>query len=82
MGHNTRFTNLYVKNFGEELSDEGLAELFSPHGKIVSSVVMKDKTGKSMGYGFVSYDEHTAATVVSVHAIPSHILEVSGVCRQ
>lgn len=66
MGLNTRFTNLYIKNFGEDVSDEGLGELFSAHGKIVSAVVMKDRNnGKSLGYGFVSFDEHLAAAAVS-----------------
>lgn len=66
MGQNPRFTNLYIKNFGDELTDESLQELFSAYGKIVSAVVMKDKnTGKSMGYGFVSFDDHNCAAAVS-----------------
>lgn len=67
MGQNTRFTNLYIKNFGEDMSDEGLGEMFSHHGKIVSAVVMKDRnSGKSLGYGFVSFDEHLSAAAVSL----------------
>lgn len=67
MGHNTRFTNLYVKNFGEEITDDDLSELFAKFGKIVSAVVMKDRNnGKSMGYGFVSFEEHPAAQSVSI----------------
>ncbi len=65
MGNNPMFTNLYVKNFGEELDDETLRELFGNYGNIVSSVVMKDKTeNKSLGYGFVSYDSHESAAKV------------------
>lgn len=67
MGQNTRFTNLYVKNFGEEMSDDDLSELFSKFGKIVSAVVMKDRnTGKPMGYGFVSFEDHPSAMTVSI----------------
>jgi len=70
MGQNTRFTNLYIKNFGEDMTDESLNELFSAHGKIMSAVVMKDKsTGKSVGYGFVSFDDHASAAAVSVLCI-------------
>ena len=66
MGHNTRFTNLYIKNFGEELGDNGLQDLFSQYGKIVSAVVMKDKNnGKPLGFGFVSFEDHTSAAAVS-----------------
>lgn len=66
MGHNTRFTNLYVKNFGEEVTDEDLRNLFAEHGTIISAVVMKDRnTGKSMGFGFVSFDDHESAAGVS-----------------
>lgn len=60
MGNNTMFTNLYVKNFGDELDDEGLREVFASYGNIVSLVIMK-KDGKSCGYGFVSYDNHDSA---------------------
>jgi len=63
LGHPaTRFTNIYVKNFGEaNLSDEEFQGLFEPYGKIVSCVIMKDDTGKSRGFGFVSYETHEAA---------------------
>ena len=33
------FTNVYVKNFGEELDDDKLKELFEPFGKIISAKV-------------------------------------------
>jgi len=66
MGQDTRFTNLYIKNFGEELSDEGLNELFGKYGKIVSAVVMKDRmSNKPLGYGFVSFEDHASAQDVS-----------------
>ena len=39
MGHNQRFTNVYIKNFGEEFTDELLMEAFQPFGKIVSAKV-------------------------------------------
>lgn len=69
MGQNPRFTNLYVKNFGDDLGDDELGELFSAHGKVMSAVVMKDKmSGKSLCFGFVSFEDHMSAAKVSVVA--------------
>ena len=35
-----KFTNVYIKNFGEELGDEKLKEVFSKFGKITSYKVV------------------------------------------
>ncbi|XP_041089927.1 polyadenylate-binding protein 4 isoform X2 [Polyodon spathula] len=56
------FTNVYVKNFGDDVSDEKLQELFSAYGKTLSVKVMTDSTGKSRGFGFVSYEKHEDAS--------------------
>ncbi|XP_064240287.1 polyadenylate-binding protein 4-like isoform X2 [Aotus nancymaae] len=55
------FTNVYIKNFGEEVDDESLKELFSQFGKTLSVKVMRDPNGKSKGFGFVSYKKHEDA---------------------
>ncbi|XP_011957635.1 polyadenylate-binding protein 4 isoform X7 [Ovis aries] len=55
------FTNVYIKNFGEEVDDENLKELFSQFGKTLSVKVMRDPSGKSKGFGFVSYEKHEDA---------------------
>jgi polyadenylate-binding protein len=52
------FTNVYIKNFGEEVDDGNLKELFSQFGKTLSVKVMRDSSGKSKGFGFVSYEKH------------------------
>ena len=40
MGDRARnFTNIYIKNFGGELDEEKLIEMFGTYGKIVSSRV-------------------------------------------
>ena len=77
MGHNTRFTNLYVKNF-VDLDDAGLRDMFSKFGKIVSAVVMKDKNNinKALGYGFVSFEDHASANNVSCHGDAELVLNV------
>lgn len=54
------YTNVYVKNFGDELNDETLYEMFKAFGEITSHRVMI-KDGKSRGFGFVAYDNADSA---------------------
>eukprot|EP00735_Rhodelphis_limneticus_P009107 TRINITY_DN2542_c0_g2::TRINITY_DN2542_c0_g2_i1::g.19266::m.19266 TRINITY_DN2542_c0_g2::TRINITY_DN2542_c0_g2_i1::g.19266 ORF type:complete len:611 (-),score=245.34,sp/P29341/PABP1_MOUSE/54.91/0.0,RRM_1/PF00076.17/5.4e-20,RRM_1/PF00076.17/1e-17,RRM_1/PF00076.17/1.2e-15,RRM_1/PF00076.17/3e-18,RRM_6/PF14259.1/2.2e-14,RRM_6/PF14259.1/1.3e-09,RRM_6/PF14259.1/6.2e-10,RRM_6/PF14259.1/8.8e-13,RRM_5/PF13893.1/7.4e-10,RRM_5/PF13893.1/1.4e-09,RRM_5/PF13893.1/2.8e-11,RRM_5/PF13893.1/2.2e-09,PABP/PF00658.13/7 len=54
-----RFNNVYVKNFGDEVTAERLHELFIKHGEILSSVVLKDKFGRP--FAFISFKNHEAA---------------------
>merc|ERR1712015_329534 len=72
-----RFTNVYIKNFGEDLGDEKLKEVFSKFGKITSYKVVKDRDvvkseegeevmdsgpdGKNKGFGFVSFEDSESA---------------------
>ncbi|KAK0404592.1 hypothetical protein QR680_017529 [Steinernema hermaphroditum] len=57
MGETTRrFTNVFVKNFGEELTKEKLEEMFGKYGSITSCAVMSDDEGKSKGFGFVAFE--------------------------
>ena len=56
-----KFTNVYVKNFGEGLTPEKFQTLFEAYGPIVSAKVMIDESGKSRGFGFVSFEDHEAA---------------------
>ena len=52
-----QFTNIYIKNFPDEVdSDEKLEAMFSEFGKIVSAKVMTDNSGKSRGFGFCSFE--------------------------
>ncbi|KAG7251774.1 hypothetical protein CRUP_037940 [Coryphaenoides rupestris] len=55
------FTNVYIKNFGDEMTDDQLKVLFDQYGKTLSVKVMTDSTGKSRGFGFVSYEKHEDA---------------------
>uniref|UniRef100_U5EVS1 Polyadenylate-binding protein n=1 Tax=Corethrella appendiculata TaxID=1370023 RepID=U5EVS1_9DIPT len=54
------FTNVYVKNFGDELSDDTLKEMFEKCGTITSHRVMTKET-KSRGFGFVAFETPEAA---------------------
>uniref|UniRef100_A0A2K5SED9 Polyadenylate-binding protein n=1 Tax=Cebus imitator TaxID=2715852 RepID=A0A2K5SED9_CEBIM len=55
------FTNVYVKNFGEDMDDEHLKDLFGKFGPALSVKVMKDESGKSKGFGFVSFERREDA---------------------
>uniref|UniRef100_A0A3P8X2F4 Polyadenylate-binding protein n=1 Tax=Cynoglossus semilaevis TaxID=244447 RepID=A0A3P8X2F4_CYNSE len=56
-----KFTNVYIKNFGEDCTDDKLKVLFSPFGRTLSVRVMKDETGLSRGFGFVNFANHDDA---------------------
>uniref|UniRef100_A0A8C8JRZ6 Polyadenylate-binding protein n=1 Tax=Oncorhynchus tshawytscha TaxID=74940 RepID=A0A8C8JRZ6_ONCTS len=56
-----KFTNVYIKNFGDDYSDEKLQEVFSAFGGTLSVRVMMDERGRSRGFGFVNYENHEDA---------------------
>lgn len=51
-----QFTNVYVKNFGEQYDSDKLQSVFSKFGSILSCKVMTDPEGKSKGFGFVAFE--------------------------
>ncbi|XP_046991676.1 polyadenylate-binding protein 4-like isoform X2 [Schistocerca americana] len=51
------FTNVYIKNFGEDFTDDMLKEMFQKYGKITSHKVMTREDGKSRGFGFVAFED-------------------------
>ncbi|EMP28727.1 Embryonic polyadenylate-binding protein [Chelonia mydas] len=55
------FTNVYIKNFGDDMDDDRLREIFSKFGKTLSVRVMMDDTGRSKGFGFVNFEKHEEA---------------------
>ncbi|CAL9151364.1 unnamed protein product [Musa hybrid cultivar] len=56
-----RGTNLYIKNLDWDITDDVLRQRFSAYGNISSAVVMKDRDGKSRGFGFVDFESPEAA---------------------
>jgi len=63
-----KFTNVFVKNFGEEIDDEKLKEMFEKFGPLTSYVVMKDDAGSPRGFGFVAF-EHPEDAEKAVDAL-------------
>jgi polyadenylate-binding protein len=56
VGGPRKFTNIFIKNFGDQLDEEKLRELFSQHGKILSFKIENDENGHSKGFGFCSFE--------------------------
>ena len=57
----SHFTNVYVKNLAEDVTDEELSEMFGKFGPITSAVITRDNDGKSRGFGFVNFEDHDDA---------------------
>uniref|UniRef100_A0ACB8F5M3 Uncharacterized protein n=1 Tax=Sphaerodactylus townsendi TaxID=933632 RepID=A0ACB8F5M3_9SAUR len=55
------FTNVYIKNFGDDMDDGRLQEMFSKFGRTLSVKVMMDNIGRSKGFGFVNFEKHEDA---------------------
>uniref|UniRef100_A0A5B6YTE2 Polyadenylate-binding protein n=1 Tax=Davidia involucrata TaxID=16924 RepID=A0A5B6YTE2_DAVIN len=56
-----KFTNVYVKNFSETITDEDLKKTFGKFGSITNAVVMRDASGKSRCFGFVNFQNPDSA---------------------
>ena len=57
---------LFVGSLPWSVDDQGLQEIFAPHGEVVSARVITDReTGRSRGFGFVEFnDDATAQTAL------------------
>lgn len=69
-----RFTNIYVKNFGEHLDSEKLEKLFATFGRTTSCAVPQGADGKPRGFGFVAFekpeDAEKAAAALNDYELP------------
>lgn len=54
--------NLFIFHIPNECTNQELYSLFSPFGNVISARIMVEKeTGRSRGFGFVSYDNNSSA---------------------
>ena len=60
-----KFTNVYVKNFGEDMTEADFRELVHPFGKVLSLKLVMSDQGRSKGFGFVSFETPEEAQQVS-----------------
>ena len=65
---NKRFTNIFVKNFGDHFDDQKLVDMFAKFGEITSAVVALDEDGKCKGHGFVNFKDAESADKVNIAA--------------
>ncbi|XVF76322.1 hypothetical protein PTKIN_Ptkin13bG0257200 [Pterospermum kingtungense] len=76
-----KYTNLYIKNFESDTTEEILREKFSEFGKIASLVVAKDENEASRGFGFVNFespdDAKRAMEVMNGSQLGSKVLYVA-----
>ncbi|XP_051576200.1 polyadenylate-binding protein 1-like [Myxocyprinus asiaticus] len=56
-----QFTNVYIKNFGSDVTDTTLNEIFSKFGPTMSVRVMTDESRNSKGFGFVNFKNNSDA---------------------
>ena len=53
---------LFVGSLSWDTNDDGLHRAFSVHGEISEAIVISDRdTGRSRGFGFVTFNEDEAA---------------------
>nr|GLL44986.1 polyadenylate-binding protein 1-B-like [Ipomoea trifida] len=76
-----KFTNVYVKKFGYNMTDELLREKFSRYGNINSAVIMRDEEGNSRGFGFVNFDSDKDARK-AVEALNGQVIGDTHTCRE
>ena len=55
------FTNVYIKNIDQEVTDEEFRKMFEKFGEITSATLSRDQEGKSRGFGFVNFSTHDSA---------------------
>lgn len=55
------FTNIYVKNVDEAVTEEQFSGLFEKYGQVTSSALARDDNGNSRGFGFVNFEDHEHA---------------------
>jgi polyadenylate-binding protein len=59
---NKKYTNVYVKNLPDTVTEEQLKTMFTPFGTVQSAVIMKGDDGSvSKGFGFVNFEEPESA---------------------
>jgi polyadenylate-binding protein len=55
------FTNVYVKNLPDSMTDSAFRAMFTKYGDIDSAALAKEDDGKLKGFGFVNFKNHENA---------------------
>jgi cold-inducible RNA-binding protein len=74
-------SKIFVGNLPWSIKNSSLKDLFTSFGNVTDSVVVIDKnTGRSRGFGFVSFKEQNAANdslVLNQHLVENRSIRVS-----
>jgi len=58
------------------MTNQAMYEMFAPYGNLLSVRIMVEKdTGRSRGFGFVSYDSPDSAAM-AIQALNGHIVRI------
>ncbi|CAF1145372.1 unnamed protein product [Adineta steineri] len=55
-GGQRKFTNIFIKNFGDQFDEEKLRDLLSKYGKILDLKIESDENGHSKDFGFCRFE--------------------------
>ncbi|CAF1313259.1 unnamed protein product [Adineta steineri] len=55
-GGQRKFTNIFIKNFGDQFDEEKLRDLLSKYGKILDLKIESDENGHSKDFGFCNFE--------------------------
>lgn len=59
---------LYIGNLPFDATADELREMFSPHGRVLSTTICTDReTGRSRGFGFVEMSEGGEEAIQALH---------------
>ncbi|TPX39177.1 hypothetical protein SeMB42_g06427 [Synchytrium endobioticum] len=59
----TRFTNVYIKNLDESVSEDELRAMFEEFGQITSLLIQRNDDGTSRGFAFINYSNYDEANL-------------------
>lgn len=66
-GYGQEFTNVFVKNLPEVISDEEFSGIFAECGAISSLYVSRNEQSQCRGFGFINFETHEAALSAIQH---------------
>lgn len=69
-----KYTNVYVKNLPESVTDEEFTKMFSKFGITTSAIVARNEDGVSKGFGFINYEKSEEAHVRYLKYLIDHRL--------
>lgn len=81
-GGGRKFTNVYIKNIGCEMSEENLRSMCEKFGEITSIYVpLADEVSKKpKGFGFVAFKSPESAAEVHRYLLQSSLMRILLMC--